>query len=104
MFLPSLIALDTDGLQSGGIANDKFTLAPYTSFILDTVFAKNMPRRDVTCKLDFLSLYVTLASSLPSSSEEMGAFLWAVKADDCTSNRLLPKRQFIMGTVDSPEI
>ena len=75
-FLPSLIALGTDELQSGGIAKERFTLGPYTSVILDTVFAKNMPNNDVIFTFDFSSLYVISAERRPSESDVIGAFLW----------------------------
>ena len=45
--VPSLIALGTEELQSGGTAKERFTFGPYTSCILETVFARNMPRSDV---------------------------------------------------------
>lgn len=80
--VPSLIALGTEELQSGGTANERFTFGPYTSCILETVLARNMPSSDVMCTLDFSSLYTTSADSLPSESEVIGAFLCAVYAED----------------------
>lgn len=88
---PSLIALGTEELQSGCIAKERFTFGPYTSVILETVFARNIPKRDVICFEDVSSLYDISADSLPPASAVMVAFLCELKADDFTSGNVFPK-------------
>ena len=72
--------------------------------ILETVLARNIPSSDVMCAVELSSTYVIFADSLPMESAVMSDFLWAVKDEDCTSFNDFPRRLFIIGTVESPDI